>query len=142
MAARISRTTYPFWQTAPKIRLMTTSRVFIGGIGAHLDADADSSPCCSSQTKTFVAARGDLRAFEPVAFADIGHEDARLARDVGAKIPGIGFRKERARGHLGDVRHPGALSHRLRLQDSRAALAHVIDAVRQPVDMLFARVDH
>src|SRR6185369_15713992 len=31
MAARISRTTYPFWQTAPKIRLMTTSRLLAGG---------------------------------------------------------------------------------------------------------------
>src|SRR5437879_5291815 len=32
MAARISRTIYPFWQTAPKIRLMTTSRLLAGGI--------------------------------------------------------------------------------------------------------------
>jgi hypothetical protein len=32
MAARISRTTYPFWQTAPKIRLTTTSRLFAAHI--------------------------------------------------------------------------------------------------------------
>src|SRR4051812_6158021 len=31
MATRISRTTYPFWQTAPKIRLMTTSCLLAGG---------------------------------------------------------------------------------------------------------------
>src|SRR5688572_10978660 len=31
MAARISRTTYPFWQTAPKIRLMTISRLLCRG---------------------------------------------------------------------------------------------------------------
>src|SRR5262245_15654596 len=33
MAARISRTTYPFWQTAPKMRLMTISCWRAGGIG-------------------------------------------------------------------------------------------------------------
>jgi hypothetical protein len=44
MAARISRTTYPFWQTAPKIRLMTTSRLFLAAPSARVPGAAQPCP--------------------------------------------------------------------------------------------------
>src|SRR2546426_11629246 len=38
--------------------------------------------------------------------ADIGHEDPRLAGDVGAHVPGIGLRIERGVGDLVDMGDP------------------------------------
>ena len=60
-----------------------------------------------------LARRADLAVDADAA--DIGHEDARLAGDVGAHVPGIGLRIERALRHLVDVGHPFLLGLPARL---------------------------
>ena len=63
------------------------------------------------QVKTLVAVRGDLVAFLPVCAdaADIRHEHTRLARNVGAHVPGCGGGIERRVGDVVDMLHPGIL---------------------------------
>src|ERR1700722_12002807 len=57
---------------------------------------------------TLVALRGHLLALVAIdrEAADVGHENARLPWHVGAEVPAVGQRIDRAFGHLVDVRHP------------------------------------
>src|SRR5262250_3425572 len=91
--------------------------------------------------KTLVALGGDLVANLPVRpdAADIGHEDARLAGNVGAHVPGIGLRIERGPGDLVDMGDPLVLGALLSLHGIELAIAHVADDVRDPVDVLLDR---
>src|SRR5947209_180158 len=69
--------------------------------------------------------------------ADIGHEDLRLAGDVGAHVPGVGLRIERGVRDLVHVRHPFVLGFFLRLYANNTTVAHITNAVADPVNMLF-----
>lgn len=53
-------------------------------------------PLFTRHDKPLIAFRGDVVADFSVGpdAADIGHEDARLAGDVSAHVPGIGLRME------------------------------------------------
>src|SRR5882757_3386459 len=101
-------------------------------------------PLRARHRKAFIALGCDLVADLPVRAdaADIGHEDARLARHVGAHVPGIGLRIERGVGDLVDVGDPLFLGPLLRLDRLEAVLAYVGDAIADPVDMLLDRDDH
>src|ERR1700712_2157015 len=61
--------------------------------------------------ETLIALGGDVVADLAIDAdaADIRHEDARLARDVGAHVPGIGLRIERAMRDFVDMGHPFVL---------------------------------
>src|ERR1700754_3128713 len=74
--------------------------------------------------------------------ADIGHENARLARNVRAHVPGIGLRIERLVRDLVDVLDPAVLRFPTRFDDIQIVPAHMGDAVGNPVDMLLDRDDH
>src|SRR5215831_2578937 len=68
-------------------------------LGAHFEA--------------FVALGGNLVALGHVVLhaAHVGHEHARLARNVGTHVPAVGQRIERRVGNLVVVLHPSHLSH-------------------------------
>src|SRR4051812_27896961 len=85
----------------------------------------------SRHRKSLIALRRDIvadLAIDPNA-ADIGHEDLRLARDVGAHVPGIGLRIERGVCDLVDMRHPPVLSVLLRFDGRKPVVAHIADAI-------------
>src|SRR4051812_43318217 len=67
--------------------------------------------------KAFISLRRDVVADLAVDSdaADIGHEDLRLARDVGAHVPGVRLRIERRGGNLVDMRDPVVLGIPVRL---------------------------
>jgi len=58
--------------------------------------------------------------------ADIWHEDPRFPRDVGADIPRVGERIERAVRHLVVVLDPAVLGGLLRFDAGKLAAAHVL----------------
>src|SRR3977135_267910 len=68
----------------------------------------------TGEPETLVALGGDGVAMPLVAVvtADIGHEHPRLAGNVGAHVPGVRQRIERAVGHLVDVVDPFGLGPR------------------------------
>src|SRR5207244_5219231 len=78
-----------------------------------------------------VAARGDVVAGLPVDpdAADIGHQDARLAGDVGAHVPRVGARIERLIADLVDMRDPALLRLRRGFDGPAATLHQIGDAV-------------
>src|SRR6516162_84518 len=98
----------------------------------------------SGNRKALVTSGRNLVAFLPVVSdaADIGHEDAGLAGDVCAHVPGIGARIERGVADLVDVLDPGFLRLRGRFYARAAPLAQIGDAVGDPIDMLLDRHDH
>src|SRR5208282_6257759 len=71
----------------------------------------------------------DLVALLPVRTDEIqaGHEHPRLARDVRAHVPGVSRWEQRGLRQLLDVRHPGVLGLRHRLDRPGAAVAQVAD---------------
>src|SRR5262245_28415355 len=74
--------------------------------------------------------------------ADVGHEHAGSSGNVGSDIPGAASRTQRNRRDLVDVGHPGVLVGLKGLDAAGADIAHVAEAIGQPVDMLFDRLDH
>ena len=74
--------------------------------------------------------------------ADIRHEHARLAGDVGADIPRAAGRAQRAAGRLADMADPGLLGLAAGLDQGGAARAHVFDALGDPFDVLLDRRQH
>src|SRR5882724_5504185 len=88
--------------------------------------------------KSLVALCGHVIADLPVGpdAADIGHEDARLAGDVGAHVPGIGLRIERRGGDLVDMGDPSVLGLPRSFHGLESMMAHVSHAIGDPVDML------
>jgi hypothetical protein len=91
------------------------------------------------QRKALVALLHYFAARLPVRpnAADIGHEDARLAGNVRPQVPGVGAEHERRVGHFGDVRRPLLFGFGCCFDSGQVVLAQVIDAVRDPLDMLF-----
>src|SRR4029078_6366747 len=94
--------------------------------------------------KALMTLRGDVVADMPVGpdSADIGHEYPGFAGHVGAHVPGVGLRIERGVGDLVDRGHPIVLGVLLRFHGVEIAVAHIGDAVADPVDMLLDRDDH
>ena len=101
-------------------------------------------PQSLARDEPFVAFRRHVVAFLPVGSdaADVGHEDARLAGDVRAHVPGVGLRVERHVADLVDVLDPGVFRLHGRLDARLAALAQVRDAVGDPVHVLLDGDDH
>src|ERR1700730_6770076 len=92
------------------------------------------------QDEPLVALGGDFIALLLVGSdaADIGHEDPRLARNIGAHVPGVRQRIERAVGDLVGVLDPGILGSLLWLDALQAIVAQMFEAMGDPVDMLLA----
>ena len=76
--------------------------------------------------------------------ADVRHEDARLARDVGAQVPGVAGRR-REHGAAGDLVHVGdPLVLRLdrSLDGTELVAVQVGDQVSDPIDVLLDGDEH
>src|SRR5689334_24121026 len=86
----------------------------------------------SAEREALVSLRGHLVALLAVDAdpADVGHEHPRLARDVGAHVPGRRERVERHVAHLVDVLHPRLLRLGRGLDGGEVAVAQVAHAVR------------
>src|SRR5579885_2480627 len=100
--------------------------------------------CCGglsllrAEYEALVAVRADFIALLTVK-ADatrIRHEHPRLAGDVSAQIPRIGEHEQRLLRDLVDVRHPSLLRFGVGLDHVHAALTHVLDELRNPLDVL------
>ena len=107
--------------------------------------DRGSWPILSRrQDEPLVAIGGDFIALLLVGgdAADIGHEDARLAGNIGAHVPGVRQRIERAVGDLVGVLDPGILGSLLGLDALQPIVAQMRQAAGDPVDMLLAAEDH
>src|SRR5215469_13138567 len=98
----------------------------------------------NSNREAGIIIRRDLVAFLPVGSdaADIGHEDAGLAGDVRAHVPGVGARIERGVADLVDMLDPGFLRLRGCFYSLAAVFPQIGDAVDDPVDVLLDRHDH
>ena len=74
----------------------------------------------------------------------VGHEDARLARNIGTEVPRVaGLRREhRVLRDVVDVGYPLILSLSSRLNGLSAALIEVRNTPSDPVDVLFDGDDH
>src|SRR5437867_12241556 len=110
--------------------------------GAASSARSDVRGVAHGESR--VAAGGDFVARLPVGAdpANVGHEDARLAGDVRAHVPGVGPRIERGVAHLVDVRDPGFLGLDGGLDHRAAVRAQEGDALGDPVHVLLDRHDH
>src|SRR5215813_2957504 len=106
-----------------------------------------SSICCkplffnqSTQSKAFVAPGRDLIAFLFVCgdAADIRHEYSRFPRDVGADVPRVRQGIEGAISNLVVVLHPSILGILLGLDAREPMIPQVLQAIRDPIDMLLA----
>ena len=82
-----------------------------------------------------VADRGAALAVAGLS-ARVGHHHPGLAGDVGAHVPGVRPPEQRLASHLGDVFHPGVLRFLGGLDAGPPVLAHVLDAVGDPVDVV------
>ena len=101
---------------------------------------SDTIHVCSlrGQREALVVPGRDVVAFLPVGAdsADVGHEDARLAGDVGPGVPGFGQGIERGVRHLVDVGHPCVLRLGRRLDRLKVVGLQVREAIGDPIDVL------
>src|SRR3954468_11739927 len=99
----------------------------------------------AAHDETLVALGSDIVADRAVAShaAGVRHEHARLAGDVGAEIPGMDGEREQScvRGRV-DVLAPLFRRFGRRLAAVDAVLAHMGDAVSNPLDVLLDRHGH
>src|ERR1051325_9844863 len=94
--------------------------------------------------EAFVALGRDLIAFLLVGGhpADIWHEDTRLPGDIGADIPRV---REGIEGTVRDlvvVLHPSSFGLFLCFDAAEPSVAHVLQAIGDPVHVLLASQDH
>src|SRR6476660_307829 len=87
-----------------------------------------------AEKEALVALFRDLAAFLDVAgkAADVGHEDARLAGDVHAQIPGAAGVAQRPAGQLADVGAPVLLGLLARLDARQAVIPQIPETVGDP----------
>src|SRR3954453_12861731 len=92
----------------------------------------------SSQCEALVVPGRDGVAVFPVGPdpADVGHEDARLAGDVGSGVPGPGQGIEGGIGYLVNVRHPSIFRRWSRLDRLKVVGLQVREAFGNPIDVL------
>src|SRR5260370_24377000 len=97
-------------------------------------------PSKLSQGKAFVGVIGDGVAFLYVSWeaADVWHEHARLARHVGADIPGAAGGAQRGPADFADMRHPVFLGLGLRLDACAPFFARIPNAIAHPFNVLLA----
>ena len=74
--------------------------------------------------------------------ADVGQEDARLARDVGTGVPGVGGREQGGVGHLVDVLDPLVLGGAVGFHAGQALAAQVLQAFGDPLHVVLDRGQH
>src|SRR6267154_3663249 len=96
------------------------------------------------QGEAFVAVGGDCVAFLYVGreAADVRHKHTRLARHIGADVPGATGGAQRSAGDFADMRHPALLGLGPGLNAAAAFVAQIPDAVRHPFDVLLDRWQH
>ena len=94
--------------------------------------------------EAFVAVGGDVVAALSVGTdtAGVGHEDPRLARNVGAQVPRVGEHVHRLVGDVADVLNPIDLGLRVGVDHVDGVLTQVLDEVRDPLDVLLDRDRH
>src|SRR6266436_7445491 len=94
--------------------------------------------------KTLVVFRRDLVALLTIGTntTAVGQHTARLALDVRAQIPGMGFCNQRCIGDLIVMGHPSVLRLLCRFDDLEAISTHIADAVVDPFDLLLQACGH
>src|ERR1700722_5887178 len=107
---------------------------------------APSGPVAPSdaEREALVVVRRDLVALRSIGVdtADVGHEHARLALDVGPDVPGVPLGEQGEVGQRGDECHPVVLGLRRGLDAPEAGRAQVDEAVGDPVHVLLDGDDH
>src|SRR5260370_6445054 len=101
-------------------------------------------PSKLSQAEVLVAVGHECVAFLYVSWkaADVWHEHARLARHVGADIPGATGGAQRGAGDFADMRYPVFLGLGLRLDAAEPFFAQIPDTIGHPFDVLLDRRQH
>src|SRR3954447_4690726 len=94
--------------------------------------------CRTGQSEAFISSGRDCIAFLPIGAdaADVGHEHARLAGDVGTHVPGCREWVQRRVSDLIDVLDPVLLCSARRLDAIELAVGEVAEAIGDPVDVL------
>lgn len=77
-----------------------------------------------------------------VGVSEKGHEHPWLAGDICPEVPRVAGREQRVSSDHVDVVDPIALGLLFGFDYSKAVAAHVVDAVADPVDVLFYRHNH
>src|ERR1700730_14684932 len=114
-----------------------------GSSGIHVPPPS-ASVYAHAQRESFVVLRRYFVALLAVDSdaADVGHEDARLARHIRPDIPGVGGGIEGFVGHFVDVLEPQGFSFDSGFDAIEVVPGQVADAVRDPVNVLLDRDDH
>src|SRR5215212_5303095 len=104
----------------------------------HVDNHGTYVRLCPGQGEALEVSGSDVVAFLSIGAdsADVGHEDARLAGDVGPGVPRFGQRIKRGVGYLVDVRHPRILRLGRRFDSLEISLSHKRKTIGNPVDVL------
>src|SRR2546430_7469864 len=94
--------------------------------------------------KTMVVVRRDLLALLTIGAnaTAVGQHKARLALDIRAQTPGMGFCNQRRIADLIVMGHPAVLRLPCRFDDLEALSTHVGDAVVDPFDLLLQARGH
>src|SRR5690349_6532438 len=92
-----------------------------------------------AERKPFVAPGNDFVTLLPVISdpADVGHENPRFPRNVGADVPGIRDGKQSIAGEQIDMLNPRVFCIRTGLDGADATFAGIAQTIGNPIDVLF-----